>query len=308
MTTNRARPPRLAWLGTAGGIFLGLVLLVAALLKTLDPEGFAEQIVAEGLVPAALGFAAALVALAIELGLGGALVLGVRRLWLLAAATALTVFFLFLNGRAWWRASQGLEDPAACGCFGNLVDRTPAEAFWQDLLLLVPALALAFVARRRDAPVRGRLAAAAALTVAGVLFAAVAPRLPLDDLATRLRPGVRVGELCAGAGGERICLDALVGELDSGRHLVVLAELADERLLEAVPRLNELALAPSGPMPWVVTASPPEAVGTFRWTQAPIFEVREAPKSLLRPLYRRLPRSFEVEDGAVTRTWPGLPP
>ncbi len=49
-------------------------------------------------------------------------------------------------------------------------------------------------------------------------------------------------------------------------------------------------------------------MATFRWTQAPIFEVREAPATLLRPLYRRLPRSFEVADGAVTATWPGLPP
>ena len=29
---------------------------------------------------------------------------------------------------------------------------------------------------------------------------------------------------------------------------------------------------------------------------------------VLRPLYRRLPRSFMVEDGKVTRTFGGLPP
>ncbi len=146
------------------------------------------------------------------------------------------------------------------------------------------------------------------MTLAGVAFAAAAPALPLDDLATRLRPGVAVADLCTGAGDDRLCLDALAGELESGSHLVVLAELDDERLLAAMPRLNELALAGEGPTPWIVTASPPEAVGVFRWTQAPVLEVREVPASLLRPLYRRLPRSFAVRDGTVTATWAGLPP
>jgi len=95
--------------------------------------------------------------------------------------------------------------------------------------------------------------------------------------------------------------------LETGRHLVVIAELEDETLLAAMPRLNEMALDPDGPSPWILTASPPEAVGAFRWSQVPIAEVREAPLGLLRPLYRRLPRSFEVVDGTVTATWTGLP-
>ena len=115
-------------------------------------------------------------------------------------------------------------------------------------------------------------------------------------------------EICAGTGEDRICLDAIAGELEAGTHLVVIAELEDQALLEAVPWLNELALGSGGPMPWVVTASAPEAVGTFRWTQAPIFELREAPPTLLRPLYRKMPRSFEVVDGRVATTWAGLPP
>ncbi|MEE8369102.1 MAG: hypothetical protein V3S30_12400, partial [Thermoanaerobaculia bacterium] len=58
---------------------------------------------------------------------------------------------------------------------------------------------------------------------------------------------------------------------------------------------------------WVLTADPPEVVKAFAWTQAPVFEVREAPADLLRPLYRTLPRSFWVTDGAVTATESGLP-
>ncbi len=305
----RANRNHLRRLGVAGGLLLGGVLLFAAYAKAIDPAAFAEQIVAEGISPASLSFAVALVALALELGLGSALMLGVRRLWILVPTALLVVFFLFLTARAWWNVAHGLGETTACGCFGNLVDRTPAEAFWQDLLLMVPALVLCFFGRDEgDRPPWRRLAVVAAVTVGGVVFATVAPGLALDDMATRLKPGVEVVDICTGTGDERLCLDAIASELETGTHLVVIAELEDDALLEAVPRLNEMALETAGPTPWLVTASPPEAVGTFKWTQAPIFEVREAPPTLLRPLYRKLPRSFEVVDGSVTATWAGLPP
>jgi len=43
------------------------------------------------------------------------------------------------------------------------------------------------------------------------------------------------------------------------------------------------------------------------WRLAPAFELHEVPAAVLRPLYRRLPRTFFVEEGRVTRTYPGLP-
>jgi hypothetical protein len=46
----------------------------------------------------------------------------------------------------------------------------------------------------------------------------------------------------------------------------------------------------------------------FFWKWGPTFKIVEAPAELLRPLYRRLPRSFAVQDGRVTATFPGLPP
>jgi uncharacterized membrane protein YphA (DoxX/SURF4 family) len=130
------------------GAVLGIVLLVAVWAKAVDPASFAEQIRTEKLDFALSAPAIALLALALEAGLGLALLLGVRRNWVLVPATLLVAFFLFLTGRAWWLSAHGLRDAAAsCGCFGNLVQRTPAEAFWQDLLLLVPPLVLAFVGR-----------------------------------------------------------------------------------------------------------------------------------------------------------------
>ncbi|HEY7216368.1 MAG TPA: MauE/DoxX family redox-associated membrane protein [Thermoanaerobaculia bacterium] len=309
-TAQASSRPLLAWLGMLGGVFLGCVLLFAVWAKALDPAAFAEQIHAEGLDFALPAQAIALIALALEAGLGLALVLGVRRSWVLVPAALLVAFFLSLTGRAWWLAAHGLRPDTSCGCFGNLIERTPAEAFWQDLLLLVPPLLLAFLGRDRGAPrfpkVRTALAAAGALLVVG--FAWKAPGLPLDDLATRLRPDARVNAMCAGSGEQRACLDAVVPELREGDHLVVISNLDDKQLTGAIDALNAYAGKAGNPSLWVLAAVTPEQRQAFFWQWGPAFQIRETPAAMLRPLYRRLPRAFMVKDGRVTRTFAGMPP
>lgn len=307
--TNRPRPAWPGRLGTFGGAFLGLVLLVAVWAKALDPAAFAEQIRLEGLDVLLSAQAVALLALALEAGLGLALLLGVRRLWVLVPAALLVAFFVFLTGRAWWLSAHGLRQAEACGCFGNLVQRTPAEAFWQDLLLLVPALLLAFVGRPgKDRSARFpavRVAVVAVATVAVALFAWKSPELPLDDLATRLRPGVEIQDLCAGAGKDPVCLSTVAPDLKKGSHLVVMTKLDDPAFEKAVGSLNDEASR--GEAVWVLSASPQEAQQAFFWRFGPKFQIVETPEPLMRPLYRRLPRSFRVQDGRVTETYAGLP-
>ena len=299
--------------GALGGVFLGGVLLVAAWVKALDPAAFAAQITGEGLDFLLPAGAVALVALALEVALGGALVLAIRRRWNLWPTAVLVAFFLFLTGRAYLRHLQGVEPAggAGCGCFGNLVQRTPAEAFWGDVLLMVPALLLAFVAGDRGPGwPRVRLAAVAALTAAAVVFAWKAPELPLDDLATRLRPGVDPATLCAGPAGDglEVCLDGILPELADGEHVVILADVTDEALGGSVQRLNEYHRAGRGPALWVLTGNTEEELFGFRFGKGPAFELRETPPALLRPLYRTLPRSFLVRGGRVVETYSGLPP
>jgi len=307
--------PPAAWLrvaGTVGGAFLGAVLLVAAWAKALDPVAFAEQITAEGLdflIPATL---VAFFALALEMFLGGALVLAVRRWWILLPTTALVVFFLLLTGRSYLRDLQGItpEADADCGCFGILVERTPAEAFWQDLALMVPALLLAYAGRGRP---RGwpvpRMLVVGGLSVATLVFAWKAPELPLDNLATRMRPGIDPLLLCAGdpEKGTQVCLVDILPELALGEHIVVMAELGDA-LGERVDWLNEYHWAGRGPSLWVLTHATEEESFAFRFGYGPAFEIRDGPVALLRRLYRTLPRSFLVHDGKVVATYRGLPP
>lgn len=301
---------RLGWLG---GALLGLVLLVAAALKALDPVAFAEQIRAERLDFLLPATAVAVLALALEAGLGTALILGLRNRPVLWTAAALVAFFLFLTGRSAARFLAGIADPAeGCGCFGNLVQRTPVEAFLQDLLLMGPALALAVWGA--GGVRRPRLVAGVALVVAAgtAVFALAAPTLPLDDLATRLAPGVELAGLCAGRDAERVCLPDVAPDLASGRHLVVLGEVDDPALAARVPDLNAYMVRRSGgsDQPPLVLLADFDLDRSrrlfFEW--APDFTLQAAPTALLRPLYRRLPRSFLVEDGRVLATYSGLPP
>ncbi|HVS14591.1 MAG TPA: MauE/DoxX family redox-associated membrane protein [Thermoanaerobaculia bacterium] len=295
------------WAGLAGAVFLGAVLLVGAYAKALDPLAFVEQIRSEGLdflLPAS--WVAAL-ALTLELFLGSALVLGIRRRWVLIPSALLVVFFLFLTGRTYLRSLQGtLEETAGCGCFGNLVERTPAEAFWQDLALLAPALLLAFLAARAAGGFpRARTAIAAAFTAFGLGFAWLAPGLPIDDLATRLQPGTTVADLCTGRDDERICLAVIRPELLEGEHLVVIADLLDPAFGERVGGLNAYRFEVGDVV--VLSSATAEEHRQFFWEWGPAFDVVEAPASLLSPLYRTLPRSFVVRDGEVVETFAGLP-
>ena len=135
---------------------------------------------------------------------------------------------------------------ASCGCFGNLVDHTPAEAFWRDVLLLLPASVLAFLGRPRGArfPWCACRAPWSRSPVAVGVFAWKAPGLPLDDLATRLKPGVRADGGLRGATARTRSVsprEAVEPLLAEGSHLVVIADLEDEAFAQlAIDRTDEL--------------------------------------------------------------------
>ena len=184
--------------------------------------------------------------------------------------------------------------------------------------MLVPALALAWVGRPVGSDRRDRRARRIATGIAGISalaaggFAALAPRLPLDDLATRLRPGATISALCAGS-GRRAHLPRHAGSRARRRGAAgscspMCARLASRRWqrssiatcsARATESLSEVAV--------LADFTQEERMELF-WRLAPAFDLHEVPAAVLRPLYRRLPRTFFVEEGRVTRTYPGLPP
>ncbi|MEM8963585.1 MAG: hypothetical protein AAGD38_19035, partial [Acidobacteriota bacterium] len=100
--------------------------------------------------------------------------------------------------------------------------------------------------------------------------------------------------------------------LQSGTHWIVMSELDDPAFLATVDVLNERLWNRTEPAVWVLTDATEEDLFAFQWaTPTPAFvdaRVREVPTAMLTPLYRTLPRSFQIEDGVVTQTWRGLPP
>ena len=166
-------------LGKTACIFLGGILLFASYAKLLEPGGFVEQIHSEGLDFWLSASSVAVVAIFLETCLGILLLLGVTNRVVLAGTALLTLFFLYLTGQNYWLVSQGLRDPeAACGCFGDLIQRTAGEAFWQDLLMLgLPLMvAVRLLPRRLHFPLyRSMIAVVASSLVA--LFMARSPSL-----------------------------------------------------------------------------------------------------------------------------------
>lgn len=282
--------------GSVAGVLLGAVLLYSAWGKALDAAGVGTIYARKGLMPA--GFATAIVtaAVALEAALGAALVVNLRRKIVLLGATLLMAGFF---GLTLYEFLFPAPDASNCGCFGNLVVRTPGQALAGDGAFLVLAL-VAWLGRPRVRRANARWLLPVAGLVAALGLSIAAPRLPVDDLATRLKPGTRVASLG---------IDEVVPELQRGRSVVLLIDRADPATRAAMERINRnLALPPDRKVQVFGLAEENEELAAeFTWTAAPAFEVRGAPFMTLKPLYRRLPRTFLVEDGVVRRTWEGLP-
>jgi hypothetical protein len=286
--------PKLGALGPVAARLLGVVLLVAAYAKALDARGAAARLRDLLPVPAGLAYPAALAVIAFEAGLGAALLAAPRNRRILVVGSA--TFLGFVAVVAWQLVRP--EGAAACGCFGQLLERTPRQAFYEDLGLA----GLSGLAWLGDpAPPGARRPWAGVLgACAGVAFALTAPWLPLDDHATALAPGVAI---------EATQLDRLIPELRTGRHLVLLLDRADPTTRARIPHLNaRLGLPRSGTPVWGVADDDPDLATAFLWSAGPAFEVRGAPPQMLRRLYRTLPRSALVDGGRVVATWSGFPP
>ena len=201
---------------------MGALLLVAAGAKAIEPGAFVQQVQLEGLDFLFSAKTVALIALALEAGLGMALLTGLRQLWVLIPGAMLVSFFLLLTARNYWLVLEGLRDEtsscgcfgsllertpgealwqdlfllveglrdetSSCGCFGSLLERTPGEALWQDLFLLVPPLLLAFWNRQPPGGSlpRIRLLLSAVLAVGVVVFAAQNPDIHFVEIAAEI--------------------------------------------------------------------------------------------------------------------------
>lgn len=175
---------------TIGAALLGVVFLVAAVSKVWSPDDFAtftDQIRQEELDFLFKAPQVALIAIALQVGLGMALLLGVRHFGVLVPTWGLVLFFLFLTGQRYWFASQESLESDSCGCFGSFFERTPAEAFWQDLFLLVPLAVISSWRRSKSERIPAVRLCLALLGALGVTsWASISHDNELIELTSRL--------------------------------------------------------------------------------------------------------------------------
>src|SRR5262245_58100746 len=135
-------------LRTAGHLcrlLLAGVLLLAGLLKALNPEGLAQEVGQYGMLPVALIRPFAYLLIPIEVAAGVALLINFRPVVSLPAAALLMAIFIGAVSYAIVTDQPVTE----CGCFGSNMPRTPQETLKEDLVFLAAALFGAFALRDR---------------------------------------------------------------------------------------------------------------------------------------------------------------
>ena len=271
--------------GHTARCLLGLVFLVAGLLKALDPAEFSHQMAGYGIIGPELTAVVAPLLIALETTLGIALLAGFKLRSSLLAAAGLLVFFIGLEG---YGMSIGRTE--ACGCFGAYLQRTPGQVIVEDLVFMV--LALSAWLLLGSWRVRRSVAAASvgAAAVLSLVFAIASPHLPIDALVTRLAEGQTIDDLGIGTA---------FPDLAQGRHLVALIDLTDPGAPETAARLNEVAETPGADPIVALTPSTEDERAAFIWSAVPAFEIQTVDRPLLKRLYRRLPRFFLVDSGRV---------
>ena len=278
---------------------LAAVFLAAGALKLINPGGFARDVADYGIVSGVLASLVAYALLPLEVAVGTALLLSCRKILSLSVTIGLLVVFIGAVGFA-IATDQPIQ---GCGCFGAGAARTPAQTLAEDIGFLA-AGAFALLVFRRGRPEgadrapepRWKEIAVIGITALSAGFMFLAPGLPLDDYATRLRADVEWADL-----------EIPIAEIDltSGRHLVAILDLENGPSDEDLAALNRLAA--EGTSVIGLYEEDESTFSTFFWERGPAFPLYHVTPGELRTLYRSRPRYFSLSDGRVVGSWPAPP-
>jgi hypothetical protein len=274
-------------------IAVGLVLLVAGVLKAVDPELFIRQIKAYGIIQErALLMVSAWGLIVLECGLGTALILLYRPRIVMPLTAFLFLIFTGVTGWAWLTGAT--QD---CGCYGAWIQHTPGQAVIENLVLL-GATVLAWMGCRRTQTSQTRVKAWA-VTIACLIGLAmpVAFGLPTwginnsDPEPPEFDP-VRVH----GVGDV---------DLNTGGYLIVLMGTDCLHCQEAIPELNMLSDNPDLPMLIALCTSKEADCIDFTEEFLPVFPIGHISDDLFWRLLSDgdLPRTILLQDGRIRQVW-----
>ncbi|MFN6202530.1 MAG: MauE/DoxX family redox-associated membrane protein [Acidobacteriota bacterium] len=285
---------------------IGLVFLIAGGLKAWEPLDFVRQIGDYQILTAPLLIKlVAWVMIVVEIALGTALIIGYRRRWAVPFAAILLCAFLGLLGWAWFTGST-----ADCGCFGSWVKRTPAEAFAEDLaMLMVTGLAWGLHRLETDSLAPWRAATVALSIFIGLsvtVYASNSPRQS-DDPLQRLNASANQPRVLGG-----LVVQDLSLRVDEGRRVVALIDTGCEHCQASVPELNRLHRElQSRQIPLVVLCSNSSAeVVNFREKFKAEFPMGRISYNDFRQLFERgqPPRLLLVAEGGLLKIFDGVVP
>ena len=274
---------------------VGLILLIAGLVKAMDMDLFIRQMRDYGIISQHVLIAlSAWGLIALECALGIGLLIFYRPKIILTLTSLLWIAFLGATSWAW--VTGATEE---CGCFGAWVEYSPAQAVMENLILLVATLlARAWYkeSHRPQSRVKAWCVAISFLIGAGLPLALGFPlsritQSPWENIETEL---------------SKLQIKGLEGvDLSRGSHLIIIMDTDCEHCKEALPELD--ALAEATDLPSVTALCPNDESARTRFIEEfqPAFPLGQIEENVF---FRILglgdvPRTILVKDMRVQGVW-----
>lgn len=301
-TSVRTHAPRVAELT------LGAVFLAGAILKARDINLFAVQIDHYGVVPHKSWLPLiALAVLALESGLGCALLMGLRlRKLVLSGVGGLILLFSGLITYA--RVFHGLED---CGCFGPL-EMSPGVSLLKNLVLIILVTTVLILGLPPDSTRRSVLAKLViSLLLALGLTGYAHTTLQIAAIPATVAPADSGSAERLFAPLKLTDENGQVFDLGKGDYLVAVMSMTCEECQASAPMVNELQSNLSIPLVALCFEEHEGALREFREKTQAVFPLLSIGNQIL--LFNSLigdepPRFHAVRDGRSLKYWDMTPP
>ena len=280
------------------GIVLGAVLMTAGVVKGLGIHSFINQINQYGLLPDDTRITGSLAwfMVIVEIAFGAALIVNWRATTVLSGVMAMLL--IFIGALAWAIIKGGVDD---CGCFGQAAVRSPTQALFEDVILLIGTIAAWHLSRGRiqyPHPVKGWVVAIAC--VFGLALPVTTGSLPWSRT---------IQALASPGSPQEIVLRAPTGEvIDFKTGTALLAVMSTDcfHCRESVPRLNDIVEEIGQTIQvYGVAANQQREIDRFveeNFTFYPIIPIDE--KSLTTLLGADpLPKFVFIHDGNIVAQW-----
>jgi hypothetical protein len=274
-------------------VIVAVVFLIAAALKAFDPQAFSLQIAAYNILPR-LSTLAAWCFIIAEAALAFALIVNLWPRFVTLLSITLLLLFIVVTARMMLGGAS-----SGCGCFGALVHRSPAEVIAEDALMLFALLFSFLVLYREKARGWGwklPVTAAGALLMAAVAMFGKA--LPVDALATELRPGAEFASFP---------LEGATRSISTGTYVVFLFSVRTPSMDADASLMNTIAQHEASPPCFGMLVDGPSSITTAKFQYGLAFPLAAIEPRFARSLYRTLPRAFILRNGKVIEVWSRIP-